>query len=78
MLLNIRNPVTLTSTDERIPLPDPRYLKVHAACAKIAHLSGAGEYILKLERDMEEMDVLAEDGGSMNVLEYALQAIGVK
>ncbi|KAF9064412.1 hypothetical protein BDP27DRAFT_1471999, partial [Rhodocollybia butyracea] len=28
-----------------LSLPDPALLALHATCAKVAHLSGAGEYI---------------------------------
>jgi hypothetical protein len=56
--------VTFTSTDPRLPPPDPRYLRVHAACAKVAHLSGAGECIDKIIWDMEDTSVLAADGSS--------------
>ncbi|KAJ8597921.1 hypothetical protein M405DRAFT_779056 [Rhizopogon salebrosus TDB-379] len=35
------------------PLPDPRYLQVHAACAQVANLSAAGECIDRVIRDLE-------------------------
>jgi hypothetical protein len=50
------------------PLPNPEYLKIHAACAGVAHLSGAGECM----KDVNEIPVLASDGTSAEVLEYAL------
>lgn len=69
--------VTFTTPDEKTyPLPDPQYLKLHAAAAKVAHLSGAAEYIDDILRDMEETFVLSEDGASARVLEYALLSIG--
>ncbi|EGN95750.1 hypothetical protein SERLA73DRAFT_76816 [Serpula lacrymans var. lacrymans S7.3] len=55
-----------------ITRPDPRYLKLHAMCCKVAHLSGAGESINKIHRDMEDMSVLAKDGSSMDLLNYKL------
>jgi len=64
--------VTFTTTDPRLPLPDPRYLRVHAACARVAHLSGAGECIDRVIRDMQYTDVLAPDGSSAEVLDFAL------
>ncbi|KAG0692233.1 hypothetical protein DFH29DRAFT_769047, partial [Suillus ampliporus] len=32
-----------TSDPANLPLPDSRYLAIHAACCKVARLSGAGE-----------------------------------
>ncbi|KAI0363225.1 hypothetical protein BV20DRAFT_907939, partial [Pilatotrama ljubarskyi] len=46
-----------------LPVPNPRYLNVHATCCRIAHMSGAADYIDRILRDMEEAKVLAEDGG---------------
>ncbi|EFI27097.1 hypothetical protein CC1G_15227 [Coprinopsis cinerea okayama7 len=37
---------TRTST---LPLPDPRYLRLHAAICRVAHLSGAAAYLARLE-----------------------------
>jgi len=45
-------------------MPDSRYLALHAACARVAHYSGVGDYIEKILSDIEEMDVLAGDGSS--------------
>lgn len=59
-------------TTSDVPLPDPRYLALHAACAKIAHKSGAAETIDLLLRDYEELLVLSPDGSSSKVLEQAL------
>jgi hypothetical protein len=64
--------VTFTTTDPRLFLPDPRYLRVHATCAKVAHLSGAGECIDKTLKDLDRIPVLAADGSSAEVLSYAL------
>jgi len=55
--------VTFTTSDAgRLPLPSPRYLEIHAACAKIAHLSGAAEYIERVLEYVEEISVLADHG----------------
>lgn len=35
---------------------------------KVAHLSGAGEYVDHVQRNFDCLDVLAEDGGSLDVL----------
>ncbi|KZP33596.1 hypothetical protein FIBSPDRAFT_847512, partial [Athelia psychrophila] len=64
--------VTFKSTNMLLPLPDPRYLALHAACAKIAHTSGAAEAIDSCLRDYEEIHVLACDGSSSEVLGQAL------
>ena len=48
-------------------MPDSRYLALHAACARVAHYSGVGDYIEKILSDIEEMDVLADDGSSGSV-----------
>jgi len=55
------------------PPPDPRYVHIHAACANVAHLSGAGAYVDNVYRDLEgSMRVLATDGSSAEALTYAL------
>ena len=65
--------VTFSSPDpEKLPLPKPAYLHIHAMCAKVAHLSGASEYIERVLRDLEEICVLAEDGASSHLLNEAI------
>ena len=64
--------VTFTSAVAGLPLPDPRYLALHAACAKVAHLSGAAEYIEKSFRELEDTKVLASNGSSAEALQFAL------
>ncbi|EIM91014.1 uncharacterized protein STEHIDRAFT_152697 [Stereum hirsutum FP-91666 SS1] len=61
-----------TSDPVKRPLPDPRYLKLHAACARVAHLSGAAEYIDQILREEEVTKVLAVDGGSSELLNHIL------
>ncbi|KAJ2977446.1 hypothetical protein NUW58_g7812 [Xylaria curta] len=64
--LNIRNldfPITRTlylTNDRSIDPPSPRLLAVHRAIAHILRLSGAGEYIDKLLRDMNEESIQAD------------------
>ncbi|KAG8812506.1 hypothetical protein FRC17_002006 [Serendipita sp. 399] len=73
---SIKSEVEFTTPNAEImPLPNPAYLRLHAACTKIAYMSGAGEIIHKLEREIEDMDVLASDGSSVNYLQYRLQGI---
>jgi hypothetical protein len=47
-------------------------VRLHAAACRVAHLSGAGEYLEMVFRKMEETRVLASDGSSVDVLSYAL------
>ncbi|KAF7965899.1 hypothetical protein HWV62_40981, partial [Athelia sp. TMB] len=44
-----------SSSPETLALPDRRYLALHAACARVLHLSGVGEYIEEALRDGEEL-----------------------
>lgn len=70
--------VTFESTvPAKLPLPDRRYLAFHAACAKVVHLSGAAEYILKTLRDCERTKVLSEDGSSAELLGSLLSGMSV-
>ncbi|KAF5859457.1 hypothetical protein ETB97_002859 [Aspergillus alliaceus] len=60
----IQLPVTRTlylTPDQKIDHPSVDFLKVHHAIARILYLSGAGEYIDKFIRDMDEME-----GGQVN------------
>ncbi|EIW55637.1 uncharacterized protein TRAVEDRAFT_129055 [Trametes versicolor FP-101664 SS1] len=59
------DPVTL-------PLPEARYLRTHAACARVAHLSGVAECIAKILHEEEVTRVLAADGGSSELLKHVL------
>ncbi|KAI0749190.1 hypothetical protein C8Q80DRAFT_1119548 [Daedaleopsis nitida] len=45
---------------EIIPAPDHRIIALHAACAKIAHMSGAVEHLRELYRDTESIAVMTE------------------
>jgi hypothetical protein len=48
--------------DRLIEPPNPEYLKVHAAFAKVLHLCGAAEYIESVERDAEMEGTLRLNG----------------
>lgn len=61
------NPVTLTSQYPDLSMPDKTFLSIHAACCRIANLSGAADYILKSLDDMEDIVVLAKGGLSIQV-----------
>lgn len=57
--------VTFTNHDERYSLPDPIILQIHSAIGNILHLTGRGEKIELLKRDLEEMGQgLARDGST--------------
>ena len=58
-----------------LALPSSRYLEIHPACCKVAHTSGAAEYLDRVMRDAEQIGVLAEDGGSADVLSYAMSRL---
>ncbi|KAI0661851.1 hypothetical protein C8Q70DRAFT_1052152 [Cubamyces menziesii] len=64
--------VQFVSHHPELPLPSPRYLEVHAACCRIAHMSGAADYLDLIYRHMEELKVLANNGASADVLSFAL------
>ena len=44
---------------------------LHTTCAKVTHLSGAGKYIDKFDHDTQDMDMLATDSTSSEVLTHA-------
>lgn len=57
-----------------IPPPHPRLLALHAACAGIANMSGAAEYIEETLRDTEPIAVMTEPNAA-NELIRALTVI---
>jgi hypothetical protein len=62
-------PVTRTlyqTPDHTIDPPSPRLLAIHRACAFILYLSGAGDYIGKILRDLRDLDEVGinEDGST--------------
>ncbi|KAG7440730.1 uncharacterized protein BT62DRAFT_838005, partial [Guyanagaster necrorhizus] len=65
---------TQDATGGQIPLPSRCYFQLHNACANISHLSGAGEVVGQLFHDVEDIKVLAEDGGSQDLLSLALSS----
>jgi hypothetical protein len=64
------------STQSNLTLPNPAYLRIHAACCRVAHLSGAGEYVDKFLEDLEDTRVLSKDGSSAHILSFVLQPYG--
>lgn len=80
ILNNYPEYVTFKAPDSvKFPVPSVAYLAIHAACAKVAHLSGAGAYIDKFYRDMDDSTTLDPSGASAEMLKHAifeLQAAG--
>ena len=69
--------VTFSSRHQSLRLPDPRLLALHAACARVAHMSGASEAFDEFERDIEDTRVLALDGSSARLLDHFLTPFAV-
>ncbi|KAI0286330.1 hypothetical protein BC826DRAFT_1049117 [Russula brevipes] len=68
--------VTFSTTDPvNLPVPAPELLTSHATCCKVAQLSGASEYIDKIYRDVDTIDVLSADGSSGDMLNYLLSSL---
>jgi hypothetical protein len=73
---HMRQFVTFSTTDaENLPVPSRELLALHATCCKVAHFSGAAEYIERTYLDAEEMDVLANDGTSGDLINFALLSL---
>lgn len=53
-------------------MPSKRYLTLHAACAKVANMSGAAEYLDELHRKREEGTVFANDGSDALILQECI------
>jgi len=45
-----------------LPLPNPAYLNLHAACCRIAHMSGAAEYLNQMDRDGDSFNSAVPSG----------------
>ncbi|KAI5889003.1 uncharacterized protein SCHCODRAFT_02690838 [Schizophyllum commune H4-8] len=55
-----------------IPPPDPVFIRTHAVCCRVAHLSGANDALSKLYANILSTSVLEEDGSSAGLLHGAL------
>ena len=54
--------VIFTSVDsDSFPLPDRRYLALHAAVAKVVHMAGMAEYLDDIVRKYENIRVLSDE-----------------
>jgi hypothetical protein len=78
LLCGLQEYVTFTTPDPvKYPVPNPEYLAIHAACAKIAHLSGAAELIETFDQDMDDGQMLNPNGTSVDLLEYAISGLQI-
>ncbi|KAK2466535.1 hypothetical protein APHAL10511_001397 [Amanita phalloides] len=72
-LVGYQQVITFNTDNPRaLPVPSREYLVLHAACAKVAHLSAATEYMDSVIREIKETLVLSSDGASAAVLEHAI------
>ncbi|KJA18783.1 hypothetical protein HYPSUDRAFT_69697 [Hypholoma sublateritium FD-334 SS-4] len=69
--------ITFTSTDPSLPLPNPDYLRLHAAVCRVAHMSGAAGYLDLEDRKVEKLKVLACDGSSADLLSSCLAHVAL-
>jgi hypothetical protein len=53
-------------------MPSKRYLKLHAACAKVANKSGAADFLNNLDELGEEGTVFATDGSDASILQECI------
>ncbi|KAK7045362.1 hypothetical protein VNI00_007611 [Paramarasmius palmivorus] len=60
-------------------LPDPKLLVLHATCARVAHMSGVADLLLKSlpDFDFESWDVLAPDGSDTDRLTDATSKLSL-
>jgi hypothetical protein len=77
--VNTISPQMIMPGNITFPSPDPtlpssELLALHATCAKVARLSGAGEYIDLVLEAMEQAGVSAHDYSSSNILYHAILA----
>jgi hypothetical protein len=59
-------------TDTDIPAPNPQFLTLHAACARVLHTAGLAKEAENLIEDWSETQVLSEGGSSVDLLAHAL------
>jgi hypothetical protein len=63
------------STETEFPLPSPALLALHALCCEVAWMSGALDYLMDIERKIDQTSVLANDGSTADVLMGALALV---
>ena len=60
--------------DQVIPAPDPKIIALHAACARIAHMSGAMEHLRELYRETDDISIMTKPNAA-DELRRALAAL---
>ncbi|KAJ3515226.1 hypothetical protein NLJ89_g1890 [Agrocybe chaxingu] len=68
-----QHPVVTFATTTDLELPDPKYLRLHAAVCRVAHMSGVARYLDLYDRELEERKVLATNGSSGELLSSQLR-----
>ncbi|KAI6102502.1 hypothetical protein EDD16DRAFT_1423293, partial [Pisolithus croceorrhizus] len=53
-------------------LPSPTYLALYVLCSEVTWMSGAEEYLMDIERRMDQVGVLVKDCSTADVLMEAL------
>ncbi|KZV97852.1 hypothetical protein EXIGLDRAFT_764054 [Exidia glandulosa HHB12029] len=61
-----------------LPLPDPQLLAIHAACARVGHISGAVEFFEKWDREAQRTFILSSEDNSYELLFSQLQVVAFK
>jgi len=60
------------------PLPNHKYLDLHALCCRVARMSGGADLVDEIERDLEETMVLSNDGADAHLLDYKLVGLAAQ
>ncbi|EJT98493.1 hypothetical protein DACRYDRAFT_110937 [Dacryopinax primogenitus] len=72
--------VTFATVDpQNVPVPNPEFILLHAICAKVALLSGGGEYVDAAQRRLEAVDpvrAVGEEGG-LTLLQAKLEMLHI-
>ena len=66
LVREIRFRNSTTPEGKNIPAPSPKFLAIHAACAQIAHMSGAAKVLDELYRDDGEQAELSRTSWDMS------------
>jgi hypothetical protein len=64
--------VTSSSNHTNLRVPNRHTLAFHAACARVAHMSGAANAFDEAGRDVEETRDFAFDGSSARLLDHLM------
>lgn len=76
--IDVNRPIVFRSlpfNGQTIPAPDPRIIELHAACAKIAYMSGAAEHIRELYRDGTDSIAVMTEPNAAYELSRALKTL---